>query len=58
MQPNTKPGAIPAYPNLQTSMPGLAIFMQRHRLSEEAAVRVLQIASNIDKADAIAELMR
>ena len=59
MQTQMKPSAAaPANPELQTSMPSLAMFMQRHRLSEEAASRVLQVAHNIDKADAIAELMR
>lgn len=41
-----------------TDKPNLTIFMQRHRLTEEVASRVLRVASNVDKADALAELMR
>jgi hypothetical protein len=49
---------IPGQSAEAANKPNLTIFMQRHRLSEEVASRVLQVASNVDKADALAELMR
>jgi hypothetical protein len=44
--------------DIRPPMPSLDTFMQRHQLSEETAKRVLKISSNVDQADAIAELMR
>lgn len=60
MHPQTQTTTTPrqSLAGIPTPMPALTTFMLRHRLPEDVARRVLQIASNVDKADAIAELMK
>ncbi|HEY4199574.1 MAG TPA: hypothetical protein VGM83_03350 [Devosiaceae bacterium] len=48
----------PNHKQPDSPLPSLEAFMERARLPEDVARRILEIASNIDQADALAELVR